>query len=184
MVIYQQLQHWWRPQQGWCVWRHLNKTTNLLDKEVIEQYENYGKLSLIEGLCIKVGRGQGDGDVRTRVWGLGTWDLGTRDEGLEDIKYGTRGLQTQGRRGRQWLLKKSEVNRDISHFPREYVLVKATHLVLLRVPPCLFTKRRLDEDSVHWRKLNRFLVFLQMEYWSPKRGGGGGGFAVAKIYVE
>ena len=22
---------------------------------------------------------------------VGTWDLGTRDEGLEDIKYGTRG---------------------------------------------------------------------------------------------
>ena len=31
---------------------------------------------------------------------VGTWDLGTRDEGLENIKYGTRGRQTQGRRGR------------------------------------------------------------------------------------
>ena len=40
----------------------------------------------------RVGRGYGDACV-------GTWDLGTRDEGLEDIKYGTRGLQTQGRRG-------------------------------------------------------------------------------------
>ena len=30
---------------------------------------------------------------------VGTWDLGTRDEGLEDIKYGTRGRQKQGRRG-------------------------------------------------------------------------------------
>ena len=34
----------------------------------------------------------------TRGWGhrdacVGTWDLGTRDEGLEDIKYGTRGRQ-------------------------------------------------------------------------------------------
>ena len=37
-------------------------------------------------LCIKVGRGQGNRDIGTRVWGLGT-----RDEGLEDIKYGTRG---------------------------------------------------------------------------------------------
>ena len=51
-------------------------------------------------LCIKVGRGQGDGDVGTRVWGLGT-----RDQGLEDIKYGTRGRvgrerQIQGRGGR------------------------------------------------------------------------------------
>ena len=31
---------------------------------------------------------------------VGTWDLGMRDEGLEDIKYGTRGRQKQGRRGR------------------------------------------------------------------------------------
>ena len=27
---------------------------------------------------------------------VGTWDLGTRDEGLEDIKYGTRGRQNRG----------------------------------------------------------------------------------------
>ena len=39
----------------------------------------------------------------TRTWGLGhqdacvgTWDLGTRDEGLEDIKYGTRGRVGRG----------------------------------------------------------------------------------------
>ena len=28
---------------------------------------------------------------------VGTWDLGTRDEGLENIKYGTRGLVGRGR---------------------------------------------------------------------------------------
>ena len=28
---------------------------------------------------------------------VGTWDLGTRDEGLEDIKYGTRGRVGRGR---------------------------------------------------------------------------------------
>ena len=28
---------------------------------------------------IKVGRGQGDGDIGTRVWGLGTWGRETRD---------------------------------------------------------------------------------------------------------
>ena len=39
------------------------------------------------------GRGQRDACV-------GTWDLGTRDEGLQHIKYGTRGRQIQGRRGR------------------------------------------------------------------------------------
>ena len=26
---------------------------------------------------------------------VGTWDLGTRDEGLGDVKYGTRGRQIQ-----------------------------------------------------------------------------------------
>ena len=39
-------------------------------------------------------RGQGDGDIGTLVWGL---ILGTRDEGLGDIKYGTRGYVGQGR---------------------------------------------------------------------------------------
>ena len=34
-------------------------------------------------LCVKVGRRQGDGDIGTRVWRLGTWG--------SDIKYGTRG---------------------------------------------------------------------------------------------
>ena len=48
------------------------------------------------GLCIKVGRGQGDGDVGCVC---GDLNLGTRDEGLEDIKYGTRERQKQGRRG-------------------------------------------------------------------------------------
>ena len=43
-----------------------------------------------------MGRGQGDGDIGTRVWGLGTWDLGTRDEGLEHIKNGTRGRVGRG----------------------------------------------------------------------------------------
>ena len=39
-------------------------------------------------------RGQGDGDIGTRVWGL---ILGMRDEGLGNIKYGTRGCMGQGR---------------------------------------------------------------------------------------
>ena len=55
-------------------------------------------MSLInQWLCIKVGRGQGDGDIGMRV---GTWDLGTQDEGLGDIKYGTRGRVGRGRRRR------------------------------------------------------------------------------------
>ena len=44
-----------------------------------------------ERLCIKVGRGQGERDVGTRVWGLGTWgretrDLGTSSMGRRDVK--------------------------------------------------------------------------------------------------
>ena len=48
-------------------------------------------------MCVKVGRGQGDGDIGTRVWCVETWHLGTRDKGLEDIKYGTRGRVGRGR---------------------------------------------------------------------------------------
>ena len=62
-------------------------------------------ITAAKGLCIEVGRGQGDGGHQDAC--VGTWDLGTRDEGLEDIKYGTwglgpvtRGRQKQGRRGR------------------------------------------------------------------------------------
>ena len=48
-------------------------------------------------LYIKLGRGQGDGDIGT----LGTCDSGTRDEGLGDIKYETRGDVRDGDVGRQ-----------------------------------------------------------------------------------
>ena len=37
-------------------------------------------------------RGQGHRDAS-----MGHWDLGTRDEGLEDIKYGTLGRVGRGR---------------------------------------------------------------------------------------
>ena len=76
------------------------------------------------------------------------WDLRTRDEGLEDIKFGTRGSQIQGRRGHGMSIIITKVGGkcDINLFPHEYVLVKATHPALLRVPSFLFTKRRLGED--------------------------------------
>ena len=82
----------------------------------------------------------------------GNCDSWTRDEGLGDIKYGTqrrvgrgRGTSNTGTRGTR------DVNDycDFSHFPREYVLVKAAHPTLLTVPPCLFTKQRLGEDPLH-----------------------------------
>ena len=44
-------------------------------------------------LCIKVGGGQGDGNIGTRVWGLGTWgretgDLRTSNMGRRDVRDG------------------------------------------------------------------------------------------------
>ena len=57
-------------------------------------------------------RGQGHRDAS-----MGHWDLGTRDEGLEDIKYGTLGRVGRGRgdvkyrdAGCEWLSQKLEVN--------------------------------------------------------------------------
>ena len=49
-------------------------------------------------LCIKVGRGQGDGDIGTRVWGLGTWGRDTRNlrtssMGRGDVWDGETGTQ-------------------------------------------------------------------------------------------
>ena len=60
-----------------------------------------------------MGRGQGDGDIGTRVWGLGTWgretrDLGTSSMGRGDV--GTSKTGTQGTRDVNDYCKKSEVN--------------------------------------------------------------------------
>ena len=48
-------------------------------------------MARVKRLCIKVGRGQGYGDIGTRVWGLGTWgrltrDLRTSSMGRGDVK--------------------------------------------------------------------------------------------------
>ena len=50
-----------------------------------------------KGLCIKLGRGQGDGDKGTRVWGLVTRGRGTRDLGTSSMGRGNVGHQIQGR---------------------------------------------------------------------------------------
>ena len=54
-------------------------------------------------LCIKVGRRQGDGDIGTRVWVLGTWGRETRDlrtsrMGREDVWDGDAGASNTGTR--------------------------------------------------------------------------------------
>ena len=79
----------------------------------------------------------GLGDARLGTWGHQVWDTGT----CGDFKH-----RDAGDAG---IIEKVGGKCDISHFPREYVLVKATHPALLRVPPCLFTKRRLGEDPLH-----------------------------------
>ena len=99
----------------------------------------------------------GTGTRRRGHWDVcvGTCDSGTRDEGLGDIKYGTRGRVGRGRgtsntgtRGTRDVNDYCD-NCDFSHFPRKYVLVKAAYPTLLTVPPCLFTKQRLGEDPLH-----------------------------------
>ena len=101
-------------------------------------------------LCIKVGRGQGDGDIGTRVWGLGTWGRETRD-----LRTSTMGrgdvweAGDAGEAGCEWLLQKSQVNAISVTFLVNMFWWKETHPALLRVPPCLFTKRRLGEDPLH-----------------------------------
>ena len=50
----------------------------------------------IKQLCIKVGRGQGDGDMGTRVWGLGDARQGTYGHQVWDAATcGTGMLQTK-----------------------------------------------------------------------------------------
>ena len=69
------------------------------------------KKVIICRLCIKVGQGQGDGEIGTRVvWGLGTWDTrrrtwghqvwdaGTCGTGRLDVKYRGAGTSNTGTR--------------------------------------------------------------------------------------
>ena len=76
------------------------------------------------------------------TWGRETRDLGTSSMGRGDVWDGVAGTIM--------IIEKVGGKCDISHFPREYVLVKATYPALLkRVPPCLFTKQTLGEDPLH-----------------------------------
>ena len=103
----------------WIFWKAFDDKTEEKRKDTLKliwplKYGNFLQTFLVVNsscrLCIKVGRGQGDGAHRDAC--VGTWDLRTRDEGLEDIKYGTwglgtvtRGRQKQGRRGRgMWMI--------------------------------------------------------------------------------
>ena len=89
-------------------------------------------------------RGRGHGDACVRTLGRETRDLGTCGMGTWDFKH-----RDAGDAGTIVIIEKVGGKCGISHFPREYVLVKATHPALLRVPPCLFMKRGLGEDPLH-----------------------------------
>ena len=86
--------------------------------------------------------GTGTWDACVGTWGRETRDLGTSSMGRGDV--------WDGDAGTIMIIEKVGGKCDISHFPHEYVLVKATYPALLkRVPPCLFTKRTLGEDPLH-----------------------------------
>ena len=63
--------------------------------KISENFQNhpYGRL------CIKVGRGRRDGDIGTRVWGLGTWGRETRDLGTSSTGRGDAGTSKTGTQG-------------------------------------------------------------------------------------
>ena len=119
-----------------------------------------------------MGRGQGHRDIGTRVWGLGTWAHETRD--LREIKYGTRGRQIQGRRGRRmWIIiAKVGSKCDISHFN---FLVNMFWWRQPTLPSLGFLHACLRSEDSEKTPCNEesetvVLVFLLMEYWSPKQG--------------
>ena len=75
---------------------YIHKPTEIDSSSVLKRWDASGRRQIVlafskeKRLFIKVGRGH-------RGACVGTWDLGTRDEGLEDIKYGTRGRLGRGR---------------------------------------------------------------------------------------
>ena len=95
-------------------------------------------------------------------------DLRTWDEGLGDIKYGTRErlgwrrrTSNTGTHGtRMWMIiAKVGGKSDVSHFSREYVLVKAAHCSTLIYSYGSVTREFLHvclgKNHLHWRKWNR-----------------------------
>ena len=61
------------------------------------QFYLFYRYYISDELCIKLGRGQGDGDIGTRVWALVTRGRETRDLGTSSMGRGDVGRQIQGR---------------------------------------------------------------------------------------
>ena len=71
--------------------------------------------------------------------------------GHGDVWDGDAGTSNTGTQGTRDVKNYCKVGGkcEISHFLSEYVLVKATHPALLRVPQCLFTKPKLGQGPLH-----------------------------------
>ena len=86
---------------------HLNRQN--VDIQFTKEIEENGKIPFLDcfhvrrgsvfGLCIKVGRGQGNGYIGTRVWRLGTWGRETRDLGTSSMGHGYAGTSKTGTQG-------------------------------------------------------------------------------------
>ena len=143
-------------------------------------------------LCIKVGRGQGDGDIGTRVWGLGTWgremtDLRTSSMGRGDVwdaDAGTSNTGTQGTRDVNNWLQKSEVNAiSVTFLVNMFWWRLPTLPSLGFLHACLRSKDSAKTPCIEESETIA-LVFLLMEYWSPKLPRRVIWVAIAKNYVE
>ena len=126
-------------------------------------------------LCIKVGRGKGDGDFGTRVWGLGSWgretrDLRTSNMGRGDVKY-----RDAGHAGYELLLQKSEVNAISVTFLVNMFWRRQPTLPSLGILQAFLRSEDSAKTLCIEERKTVVLVFLLMEYWSPKQGRAGCG---------
>ena len=76
-----------------AIWSNIVKTHAYIRE--MHKFEKHNPS--LPGAVYKSGTGTGDMGTGTSGRVCGDWDLRTRDEGLEDIKYGTRGRVGRGR---------------------------------------------------------------------------------------
>ena len=142
-------------------------------------------------LCIKVDgdkvKGTGTsgrvcGDLGLGTWGRETRDLRTSSMGRGEVWDGDAGTSNTGRWGRgMWIIiAKVGGKCDISHFPREYVLVKATTLPSSSSTPVFETKTRRRPPAL--KKVKP--LSSSSCWWNIGAQSRIGWVAVAKILAE